>query len=163
MPGLLPTIMDNWGIWGPILLLQVCTSFTFSIFITFWIFYVYSHNHEWLDTKRGQSLWNTDNTKTKIDNINNITSIAYLYWLYCQITLTFNVAQCSISPITNDDGNVHDVKMILQKKALSISEEDRQLADFLLDQVIVFFFLFSFCLFLPSGYQIWLEKYKIAE
>ena len=58
------------------------------------------------------------------------------------------------SPITNDDGNVHDVKMILQKKALSISEEDRQLADFLLDQVIVFFFLFSFCLFLPSEYDL---------
>ena len=23
MPGILPTIMDNWGVWGPILLLQV--------------------------------------------------------------------------------------------------------------------------------------------
>ena len=43
--------------------------------------------------------------------------------------------------------DVHDVKMILQKKALSISEEDRQLADFLLDQVIVFFSCFIFVFF----------------
>ena len=68
------------------------------------------------------------------------------------------MAQCSISPITNDDGNVHDVKMILQKKALSISEEDRQLADFLLDQAIVFFSCF---LFLPSEYD--LRNIKLAE
>ena len=72
----------------------------------------------------------------------------YIHSLFILIILTnnitFNMAQCSISPITNDDGNVHYVKMILQKKAFSISEEDRQLADFLLDQVIVFF---SFGLF----------------